>query len=52
MRRRAIIMHPFPRIDGIAPEVDADPWAHYFQQITNGLYVRMALLQMLLAPGR
>ena len=50
MRNNAIIMHPFPRIDGIAPEVDNDPRAHYFQQITNGLYIRMALLQMLLAP--
>ena len=50
MRSNAIIMHPFPRIDGIAPEVDNDPRAHYFQQITNGLYIRMALLQMLLAP--
>ena len=50
MRKHAIIMHPFPRMDGIAPEVDTDPRAHYFQQITNGLYVRMALLQMLLAP--
>ena len=51
LRQRAIIMHPFPRIDGIAPEVDKDPRAHYFQQITNGLYIRMALLQMLVAPG-
>ena len=50
MRKHAIIMHPFPRMDGIAPEVDTDPRAHYFQQITNGLYIRMALLQMILAP--
>ena len=49
MRQRAIIMHPFPRVDSIAPEVDADPRAHYFQQISNGLSVRMALLRMLLA---
>ena len=48
MRRHAIIMHPFPRMDGIAPEVDTDPRAHYFQQITNGQYIRMALLSMLL----
>ncbi len=48
MRKRAIIMHPFPRLDGIAREVDTDPRAFYFQQITNGLYVRMALLRMLL----
>ncbi len=51
MRKRAIIMHPFPRMDGISPEVDNDPRALYFQQITNGLYIRMALLKMLLPPG-
>jgi aspartate carbamoyltransferase catalytic subunit len=48
VRQRAIIMHPFPRIDSIAPEVDSDPRAHYFQQISNGLFIRMALLQILL----
>jgi len=47
IRERTIIMHPFPRVDSIAPEVDSDPRAHYFQQISNGLFVRMALLQML-----
>ena len=45
IRERAIIMHPFP---SISPEVDSDPRAHYFQQISNGLFIRMALLQMLL----
>lgn len=49
VRQRAIIMHPFPRMDSITPEVDSDPRAHYFQQISNGLFVRMALLQMLLS---
>ncbi|MBI3742679.1 MAG: aspartate carbamoyltransferase [Chloroflexi bacterium] len=48
MRQRAIIMHPFPRTDAIAREVDDDRRAFYFQQITNGLYIRMALLHMLL----
>jgi aspartate carbamoyltransferase catalytic subunit len=48
IRERAIIMHPFPRVDSIALEVDSDPRAHYFQQISNGLFIRMALLQMLL----
>lgn len=52
IRQRAIIMHPFPRVDSIAPEVDSDPRAHYFQQISNGLFIRMALLQMLLTPQR
>lgn len=40
----AIILHPLPRVDEIAAEVDADPRAKYFQQAGNGLYIRMALL--------
>lgn len=43
----AIIMHPLPRITEIAPEVDKDPRAAYFRQATNGLFVRMALLELL-----
>lgn len=46
----AIVMHPLPRVDEIAVEVDADPRAAYFRQARNGLYVRMALLALLLAP--
>ena len=49
MREDAIIMHPLPRVDEIDPAVDADPRAAYFRQAHNGLYVRMALLKMLLA---
>ncbi len=44
MRPDAIIMHPLPRVDEIAPEVDVDPRAVYFDQAVNGLYIRMALL--------
>jgi aspartate carbamoyltransferase catalytic subunit len=44
----AIVMHPLPRIDEIAPEVDADPRAAYFRQAANGVAIRMALLEMLL----
>jgi aspartate carbamoyltransferase catalytic subunit len=40
----AIIMHPLPRVDEIAVEVDSDPRAKYFEQAGNGLYIRMALL--------
>lgn len=47
---RAIVMHPLPRVDEILPEVDADPRAAYFRQAHNGLYIRMAILKMLL-PG-
>lgn len=42
--QNAIIMHPLPRVGEIAPEVDADPRARYFEQAGNGLYLRMALL--------
>lgn len=45
----AIVMHPLPRVDEISPGVDADPRAAYFRQAHNGVYLRMALLRMLLA---
>ena len=44
----AILLHPLPRVDEIAPEVDADPRAAYFRQAHNGVYVRMALLTLVL----
>ncbi len=53
MRPGAIIMHPLPRVDEIAMEVDQDPRAAYFRQAQNGLYVRMAILKMILGnPAR
>jgi aspartate carbamoyltransferase catalytic subunit len=48
--RAAIVMHPLPRVDEIKPEVDDDPRAAYFRQAANGVFVRMALLKLLLAP--
>ena len=48
MKGSAIVMHPLPRVDEISPEVDADPRAAYFRQAHNGLYLRMALLRMIL----
>ena len=42
------IMHPLPRVNEIATEVDDDPRAHYFEQAANGRYIRMALILMLL----
>jgi aspartate carbamoyltransferase catalytic subunit len=45
----AIVMHPLPRVDEIDPEVDADPRAAYFRQAANGVALRMALLELLLA---
>lgn len=46
--KNAIIMHPLPRVNEISPEIDTDKRAAYFRQAKNGLYVRMALLKMLL----
>lgn len=50
-RQDAVLMHPLPRVDEITPDVDADPRAAYFRQVTNGLYVRMALLKLILVDG-
>ena len=42
------VLHPLPRVDEITPEVDNDSRAAYFEQISNGVYVRMALIMALL----
>ena len=42
------VMHPLPRVDEIAADVDALPNAAYFRQAANGVWVRMALLAALL----
>jgi aspartate carbamoyltransferase catalytic subunit len=47
-KKDLIIMHPLPRVDEIAPEVDNTPYARYFQQVRNGIVVRMALLALIL----
>ena len=39
-----IVMHPLPRVDEIAMDVDDDPRAMYFTQAKNGMFVRMALI--------
>src|SRR6266849_2156467 len=49
MRKYAILLHPLPRVDEIATEVDDDPRAAYFRQARNGLHIRMALLDRLLS---
>ena len=41
------IMHPLPRVDEIAVEVDSYPGAAYFRQAHNGMYLRMALLGLI-----
>ena len=43
-----IIMHPLPRVDEIANEVDNTPHARYFQQVWNGIVTRTALLALIL----
>jgi aspartate carbamoyltransferase catalytic subunit len=48
MKPDALILHPLPRTVELDKSVDADPRAMYFRQARNGLYVRMALLTMLL----
>ncbi|XP_076632293.1 carbamoyl-phosphate synthetase 2, aspartate transcarbamylase, and dihydroorotase rudimentary isoform X2 [Colletes latitarsis] len=47
-KRKMIVMHPLPRVFEINPEFDVDPRAAYFRQAENGVYVRMALLEMVL----
>lgn len=47
-----IVLHPLPRNQEIAPEVDEDPRALYFEQAKNGMWVRMALLYSLLKETR
>lgn len=47
-KRRMIVMHPLPRVDEISKEFDSDPRAAYFRQAENGMYVRMAILAMIM----
>lgn len=47
-KRRMIVMHPLPRVFEISKEIDIDPRAAYFRQAEYGMYIRMALLAMVL----
>jgi aspartate carbamoyltransferase catalytic subunit len=47
-KKDLIVLHPLPRVDEIAAEIDSTPQAHYFQQVWNGIVVRMALLGLVL----
>jgi aspartate carbamoyltransferase catalytic subunit len=47
-KKDLIILHPLPRVDEIAVEVDSTAQARYFQQVWNGIVVRMALLALVL----
>jgi aspartate carbamoyltransferase len=50
-RERMIVMHPLPRVNEISLDFDDDPRAAYFRQMEYGLYVRMALLAMVLGKA-
>lgn len=47
-KKGMIILHPLPRVDEIAPEVDSTPHARYFQQVWNGIVTRMAVLALMM----
>lgn len=50
-KERMIVMHPFPRVGEINLALDSDPRAAYFRQMKYGIYVRMALLAMVLGKA-
>ncbi|MDX9992205.1 MAG: aspartate carbamoyltransferase [Anaerolineales bacterium] len=50
-KKEMIVMHPLPRVGEISPDFDDDPRAAYFRQMEYGLYVRMALLAMVLGKA-
>jgi aspartate carbamoyltransferase catalytic subunit len=51
-RPDTLVMHPLPRVDELAYEVDTDPRAAYFRQAAYGLPVRMALLAAILGKKK
>ena len=48
VRENMKILHPLPRVGEIAADVDDTPYAYYFKQAENGMYVRMAIIAYLL----
>jgi aspartate carbamoyltransferase len=50
-KQQMVLMHPLPRVQEISMELDDDPRAAYFRQMEYGLYVRMALLAMVLGKA-
>ena len=47
-KKDMLVLHPLPRVNEIQTEVDDDPRAAYFKQVQYGVYMRMALIMMLL----
>ncbi len=50
--RETIVMHPLPRVDELAYEMDADPRSMYFKQAARGVPIRMALISLLLGAKK
>ena len=50
-KEKMVVMHPLPRVGEISTDVDADPRAAYFRQVKNGMFIRMALLAMVLGKA-
>jgi aspartate carbamoyltransferase catalytic subunit len=50
-KQKMVVMHPLPRVGEIHYGVDKDPRAAYFRQVRNGMYIRMALLAMVLGKA-
>jgi len=51
MKGDAIVMHPLPRQEELRYGIDTDPKAAYWEQMANGLYIRMALLEAILVEN-
>ncbi len=49
---KAMVLHPLPRMNEIATDVDDDPRAMYFEQAENGMYIRMAVLKSILLDNK
>ncbi len=50
--KHTIVMHPLPRLDELAYEIDADPRSMYFKQAARGVPIRMALIALLLGAKK
>jgi hypothetical protein len=50
--RETLVMHPLPRVDELAYELDADPRSMYFKQAARGVPIRMALISLLLGSKK
>lgn len=49
MREETVVLHPLPRVDELSTAIDSTPHAKYFDQVYNGVILRMAVLKMILS---